>query len=286
MKSLVVCAADDRARGQAGGGGQVAEIGEGHGARCLSERNNRHCLRRGVRPHQERRQHGRACHAEAQSHVAERRRTTLNLLRSCICFTCRNLFRDSRIGLQNAERQARLRAATGDFDVCSEREDLMRVPSGFGIGVLAVTLIGVADRIRKCPGRHRVDYRHRERSVGAVVLRRHRHDHARRSRADADRRDARGRHLHLHADPHRRVSDRRRASRIQERSVDAASPSAFRNRSALDFILQAGGISEEVVVTGALAAAADRIGDGWRDAEVRRSKPCRSTAATTPCSPA
>ncbi len=83
-------------------------------------------------------QHDRACHAEAQSQsLSEGGRPDM---KSCICFTCRNLFRDSRIGLQNAERQARLRAATGDFDVCSEREDVMRVPSGFGIGVLAVTL--------------------------------------------------------------------------------------------------------------------------------------------------
>src|SRR5262245_24116776 len=70
----------------------------------------------------------------------ERRRTTLKLIKNCICFTCRNLFRESRIGLQNAERQARLRAAKGDLHGCSEREDSMRVPSGFGIGVLAVTL--------------------------------------------------------------------------------------------------------------------------------------------------
>ena len=108
----------------------------------------------------------------------------------------------------------------------------MRFRSGFGIGFLALTFSAVLVRIRKCPGRHRLDYRHRERSVraivpGATVTITHEGQGP-----DLTSVTRGGRHLHLHADPHRSRIGSTSSFKGSRKRRDAASRSASRNRSA------------------------------------------------------
>src|SRR5262245_15004948 len=194
----------------------------------------------------------------------------MKLMTSRICFTCQNLFRESRIGLQNAERQARLRAANNLFALVSvERMDAMRFRPGFGIGLLALTfsvILSASASAQVDTGSITGTVKDQSGAIvpGATVTITHEGQGL--TLTGVTREDGTYIFTPIRTGAYRIDVELQGFKKEARRGITVGIQEQVR----ADFVLQAGGISEEVLVTGAsplLQTGSGTVGETFKNLE-------------------